>query len=116
MSDSAFMKSTPQIEALVSSATNFEQVRESVKAELERSGVVARDATDPYAGRLLRQVELDSPPAAVGAEPVNQGPTTHYRVFYPRDNDRFEVTGRSEAELDQKEDAIRRAIGAPGRR
>jgi len=116
MSESAFMKSNSRLDAIANSATSHEELKEQIKIELERTGVVVRDATDPYAGRLLRQVELDSPPAAVGAEPVNQGPTTHYRVFYPRDNDRFEVTGRSEAELDQKEDAIRRAIGAPGRR
>lgn len=114
MSDSAFMKSTPNIDALVSNATNFEQIRESVKSELEQSGVVARDANDPYAGRMLRQPELQVP-AAVVTTPAVEERSNHWRAFYPKGNDRYEITGRSESELDAKEDAIRRAIGAPGR-
>ena len=42
-----------------------------------------------------------SPIAASGAQP------TCIRVFYPGGNDRFEVWGASEAELDQKESALR---------
>jgi hypothetical protein len=114
MSADAFIKSTPQIDALVNGATNFEQLRESVKSELERNGMIARDWHDPYNGTLLRKPEM-AIPDAVAAEPTNQGPTTHYRVIYPFQNDRYELTGYSEAELDQKEAAIRSAIGAPGR-
>jgi len=114
MSADAFIKSTPQIDALVNGATNFEQLRESVKSELERNGMIARDPHDPYNGTLLRKPEM-AVPDVVAAEPANQGPTTHWRAFYPKGNDRYEITGHSETELDQKEDAIRRAIGAPGR-
>jgi hypothetical protein len=110
MSADAFIKSTPQIDLLVNRATNFEEIRESVKSELERSRVVARDAHDPYNGRLLRTPELDSP-AAAAPEPVDQRPSTCYRVIYPHLNDRYELTGRSEEELDAKEAAIRHAIG-----
>jgi hypothetical protein len=111
MSADAFIKSTPQIDALVNASTNFEQVRESVKAELEKNGVVARDASDPYNGRLLRQPELEVPAAVVAAEPVDQRPSNCYRVIYPFQNDRIELTAHSEAELDQKEARIRAAYG-----
>jgi hypothetical protein len=111
---SEFMKSSPRIDALVNSATSFESLREQVRLELERTGVVALDPNDPYNAKLIRKPEMDAP-AVVVAEPVNQGPTTHFRVIYPFQNDRYELTGHSEAELDQKEAAIRSALGARGR-
>lgn len=114
MSESAFMKSNSRLDAIANSATSHEELREQMKIELERSGVIARDPGDPLNGRLLRQVEMDSP-AAVTAAPAVEEPSTHWRAFYPKGNDRYEITGRSESDLDAKEDAIRRAIGAPGR-
>jgi hypothetical protein len=110
MSADAFIKSTPQIDLLVNRATNFEEIRESVKSELERSGVVARDPHDPYAGRLLRQVEMEAP-APVAGEPANRGPEMCFRVVYPGGNDRVELTAHSDAELDAKEARIRAAYG-----
>lgn len=107
---SEFMKSTPRIDTLVNSATSFESLREQVRLELERTGVVALDPNDPYNGKLLRKPEMDAP-AVVVAEPVNQGPTTHFRVVYPWGNDRVEITAHSEAELDAKEARIRAAYG-----
>ena len=114
MSESAFMKSNPRLDAIANAASSHEELREQMKIELERTGVVARDPGDPLSGRLLRRVEMDSP-AAVAAAPAVEAPSTHWRAFYPQGNSRFEITGSSLSDLDAKEDAIRRAIGAPGR-
>ena len=107
---SEFFKSTPKIDALVNAATNFESIRESMKAELETTGVISRERTDLYGANLLRQPELDAP-AAVHAGVEDRGNPTHLRVIYPHLDDRFEITGYDEADLDRKEAAIRQALG-----
>ena len=110
MSNDACMKSNSRLDAIANSATSHEELKEQMKIELERTGVVARDPGDPLNGRLLRRAEMEVPATTV-AEPANQGPTTHYRVIYPFQNDRIELTAHSEAELDQKEARIRAAYG-----
>src|ERR1700722_15393162 len=102
MSESAFMKSNPRLDAIPNAAGSHEELREQMKIELERTGVVARGPGDPLNGRLLRRVEMEAP-EVVAAAPVNQGPAKFFRVIYPYQNDRVELSAHSESELDQKE-------------
>jgi hypothetical protein len=103
MSENAFIKSTPQIDALVNGATNFEEIRESVKSELERSGVVLRDAHDPYNGRLLRQPERDSSSnSSVNADGQRE------RIIELANGRRFQLVANTEEELDFLEAGVRK--------
>jgi hypothetical protein len=54
-------------------------------------------------------------PAHCPVQSANQLAPTMMRVIYPHQNDRYEIYASSEEELNQKDAAIRAAVGGGGR-
>jgi hypothetical protein len=97
---SDFLPSNPRLDKIVLEETSgsdasFERLKAALHAE------VAGEGAPPQAPVLPAKTVL----------PVAQSGGTHYRVIYPHQNDRYELTGFSEAELDEKERTIRAAFG-----
>jgi hypothetical protein len=106
-----FLRSDKEIDAAVNAATNFEQMREAMLSTLANRGVLARSRTDAFDIRVIKTPELDAPPAPAAELSASANPTC-VRVIYPRQNDRLEIYGNSEAELDGKEARIRQLYGS----
>jgi hypothetical protein len=101
-----FMKSSAAVETAVNKATSHEELRESMLAVLAQQGAVARTRDEGV--RVIPQPEVFVPSASLADHPAEHANTARfYRVIYPHDNDRFELTGNSEAELDERERQIR---------
>jgi hypothetical protein len=101
MSD-IFLQSNKRIDEAVQSATDHASLRENMLLALEQSGSVVRP--DPFNVRLAHGQQPDQPAVVT---PVSPAQETHSRIFYPRGNDRFEIWGGSEEELNAKEAKIR---------
>jgi len=99
-----FLKSNPALDKIVNASTNVEMMREALKRELANTGIIARDPESLGYGiqRLPGQEPVPAPPAA--AQPPAE--PTCMRVVYVGNN-RFEMYGVSETELDEKERQIR---------
>jgi hypothetical protein len=102
-----FLKSNVALDKVVVEATNTEQMREALKAELARQGVIARD-TD-FGARVIGQPE-PTPSFPVSAEGRVRDDHMCERVLYPHNNLRLVIVGPSEVNLDQQEAAIRAAF------
>lgn len=95
-----FLKTNKGLERAVNEASNAEQLRENLKAELARQGVIARD-TD-FGARVIAQ-----------PEPVLEGTSVKVSASYGCEriiyigNARIILTGPSEQDLDQQEAVIR---------
>ena len=106
-----FLKSDPTIDKIVteSAAGGFEAMREALLQHLAKSGTIQRETGCTFGVRLLQpQTPEPSQDASVPAGPV--APTC-VRVIYPNGNDRFQIFGNSENELDAKEENIRKMYG-----
>jgi hypothetical protein len=102
-----FLKSNPRLDRTVNESTNFEDMREALKTELTKQGVITRNVREDgnYGARLMSgQHAAPTPEVSLPETPARE---TCVRVIYPHLNDRFEIHGVSEAELDQKEEQIR---------
>jgi hypothetical protein len=108
MADNFTSKSSPNLDRLVSSAQTVEDVRELCKADLERRGVIVREANG-YGAELVPEAQPAKAPALPATSRLGVGNAT--RVIYPAGNFRFELYGDSEQELDEIESRIRRALG-----
>lgn len=109
---SEFAKSNVALDAAIAKCTSMEEIREVTKANLANSGVITRDQESLLYGVIVnpgaRQMpQSDSP---MPAQP--QAAPTCSRVVYPHLNDRYELTGSSEAELDAQESRIRQMFGS----
>jgi hypothetical protein len=104
---SEFMKSNPALDALIAECTDPEKIRELTKAHLQEAGLISRERGEDYGVRLLRQPESE-PDVSL---PANTARETCMRVVYPSGQNRFEIYGASEQELDQKEQQIRNMFG-----
>lgn len=101
MSQDFVAKSNKELdEACASSRTNAE-LREKLLEVMARQGTIVRDPTDPT------NVQGVAAPPAPALPAEGQATATHFRVIYPHLNDRFEITGSSEAALDERERQIR---------
>ncbi len=105
MSDT--IKSTDAIDKKVMGSTNFEQLRESLLQELEKQGTIQRDRTDAYGVRVVGPVETDAPLQTDAPLPAGVDHNRVFRVVYPSGNNRFEIYGANDAELDERERQIR---------
>jgi len=107
-----FLKSNPKLDSAIESSTNFEDLRETIKQELAAQGVIVRQREEGnYGAHFLRQPETFTETrsdAFVSANPEND---KFVRVIYPAGNNRFEIYGSSEADLDAKEGQIRAMFG-----
>jgi hypothetical protein len=90
---SEFLRSNPRLDKIVTDSTNFEEMRARMKAEI--------------AGQPIVEPAPEAPAPAATVNTCH----THSRIIYPHGNDRFELTGFSDAELDDKERRIRAALG-----
>ena len=104
MSNDQFMPSNPALDALISECTDPEQIRELTKAFMESSGIISRTRGEDWGARLLRHPE---PPPDVPLAATPAPVPTCSRVIYPHLNDRYEITGSSEMELDERERQIK---------
>jgi hypothetical protein len=111
MLEDAALKNVPKlVEEAINSATTQSELRELMIAAMERSGMtVPRTRDDEFNIRLTPQAAASSAPV-MPAVRLTQEPTV-YRVIYPSGNDRYEISGTSEQELDQKEARIRSMFG-----
>jgi hypothetical protein len=98
------MKSNPALTAAIEGATNHEALKEAMLKTLAEQGIVVRDRTDAFNTRLTPQPTQD--PISVTA-PLPAAEPTCVRTIYPHLNDRYEIFGSSEAELDERERQIR---------
>jgi hypothetical protein len=89
---SEWAKSTPEFDKAISECVDSSRLQEIIRNHFDRDGAAPE------------------PPAVPVPAPV-QAPQTHIRVVYPSGNNRFEVYGASEAELDEKERQIRAMFG-----
>jgi hypothetical protein len=104
---SEFAKSNPNLDHLVSSATNFEAIREACKSDLARQGIITRPEPGAYGAELApgaQPVEVSVP----ANSRLGTGPAM--RVFYPAGNMRFEIYGEDEEQLDAIEGRIRASL------
>ena len=103
MANSFFSEPNPNLDRVVRESDSFD----AMKAALHQAqGMVSEEETIVNSGYRPTPTESVTPfsgpkIAASGAMP------TCIRVIYPGGNDRFEICGMSEAELDQKEAALR---------
>src|SRR6266566_4269607 len=101
---SDFMRSNSKIEQAVIDATTgqdagYEHMRSALRNALQADGVIVRDRYSEFGVHVVRPSETPK----VAALPANPAMDTYMRVVYPAGNNRFEIYGASEAELDAKE-------------
>jgi hypothetical protein len=89
-------------------AHSHEELRELTLQQLALEGKTVRVYGDDFNTRA--NVTTFTKPAAV-LLPENPAEQTHSRVIYPHGNDRYEIFGASQDELNQKESRIRAAYG-----
>lgn len=105
---SEFMRPPAGLEAEIAACNSPEMIREIVKRSLAKAGVISRESSGEYGVQYLGQPA----PATEVALPAASEPApraTCVRVIYPGGNDRYEIFGVSEADLDLKEQRIRAA-------
>jgi hypothetical protein len=101
-----FIPSNAKLDAVINGADNFESLREQLKAQLAREGVISRDSESQGYGVKLLPGQRTEPTAQVAVS-ANQAQATCTRVIYPAGNNRFEIYGASEQELDERERQLR---------
>jgi hypothetical protein len=107
MSD--FAKSSPNLDRLIASLHNPEDIREACKDDLAKRGVIVRTDSGSYGAQLVPGSQPAEAPALSATSRLGVG--NAMRVIYPAGNFRFELYGDSEQELDDIESRIRRALG-----
>ena len=96
-----------ELESVISRAHTSAELRESMLQELTRQGQIVRTREDEFdirRGPRAGAPEAQPAPSLSVARP--QSPTC-FRVIYPSGNNRFELYGASEAELDLREQQIK---------
>jgi len=101
-----FLRPSAAVDKIVNDSTDFENMRERMKVELEKQGVLVRNPLDGGFGVQLNPGYRPAEPAPV-PEPEAPRAQNCVRVVYPKGNDRYEIFGASEQELDLKEAQIR---------
>jgi hypothetical protein len=99
-----FIKSNPELDALIADAKTPQELRAVMLQNLsDRGAIKIQDDQLAAIGREARIPEPSRPPSF----PVSDAAPTCMRVFYPHANDRYEIYGSSDDDLDKKEAAIR---------
>jgi hypothetical protein len=101
-------KSNPELDAAINGVTDVTALRETLLRTLTAQGTLVRSRDDEFNNRLIRKPEAETPEVALPANPARD---TCVRVVYPSGNNRVELYGRSEQELDEQEAKIRQALG-----
>jgi hypothetical protein len=107
MSENYIGSSNRQTDELYRNCRTAEDVREVARQQLEAQGIISRDRGGDV---VVNSGEpLIRPVTAVPVPARNIGKFS--RVIYPGGNDRYELFGDSEQELDTKEARLRSAYG-----
>jgi hypothetical protein len=104
------MTTDKSFEERIAAATSTAEIQEICIQSGERQGVLVRqrDGSVTIRETSVPSSEPESKPAAVAQSPANP---TCMRVIYPHMNDRYELFGASEKELDERERQIRAMFG-----
>jgi len=102
-------KASYELTKAANEATSFQDLRETVLKGLAAEGVIVRSRTDEFNNQVNPNYQPEPLAPAVPQAPAKQ---TSVRVIYPHLNDRFEIYGASETELDEKERQIRAMFGS----
>jgi len=110
MLNDATIKVPKNVEDAINSCTDPSSLRQVALNAMADAGIIVRHHGDDLNYRLNpdaveRPAASSLPVARPAAEP------TVYRIIYPHGNDRYEISGTSEQELDQKEARIRSVFG-----
>ena len=97
----------PALERAIASCTSAEEIRELTHRYLQEHGVIQRER----GGESIVEQAGGRMPQRVASMPASSGLQTVSRFIYPHLNDRIEIFGGSEQELDEKEKAIRASYG-----
>src|ERR1700682_2911213 len=112
MSD-IFLRSDAALDAAISECTDPERIRELTKAHLAATGISSRERGNDWGARVIGSQPSESAPAV--ALPANVLQDACVRTIYPSGNNRFEIYGASEQELDEKERQIRSMFSGSAR-
>jgi hypothetical protein len=97
----------PKLEAAIRKATTPEEIRELVIGSGSRHGVLTRERDGSLTLNDPSQYVAPAPVQPMMPQSDDPASFKCWRVIYPHANDRFELFGASEAELDEKEKTIR---------
>jgi hypothetical protein len=111
-----FLPSNAKIDKVVIDATTgkdagYENMKMALRHALQNEGIIVRNPDAEIDVRLNPAYQQQHPQPTAPPQPAAPLALTCYRVIYPRGNDRYEIHGVSEEEIDQKEAAIRAALG-----
>jgi hypothetical protein len=101
--------SNPALEAALANAQTPNEVRELTLQILAAQGQIVRSRDDEFNHQVLRQPQ--PVPASAPAASAPAAAERCMRIFCPHNNDKFEIYGVSEMELDEKERQIRAMYG-----
>jgi hypothetical protein len=104
---SEFLRPSAATDKIANESVSFEGLREAMKSELEKQGVIVRGPLEDGGWGAQLGPGYHAEPAVEVSLPEASRPQNCVRVIYPHLNDRFEIFGASEQELDLKEAQIR---------
>jgi hypothetical protein len=112
MLQDATLKNIPQsVEDAINSCTDPLSLRQVALNSMAEAGIIVRARGNDLDYRLNADViERQSAPFVPVAGPAQE--PTCFRVVYPHRNDRYEIYGVSEQELDEKEKHLRAIYGS----
>jgi hypothetical protein len=112
MLNDATLKNVPKsVEDAINSCTDPSSLRQMALNSMAEAGIIVRHRGDDLNYRLNPDaVERPAASSLPAARPAQE--PTCYRVLYLHGNDRLEIYGMSEAELDQKERQLRAMYGS----
>jgi hypothetical protein len=107
MLNDATLKNVPKsVEDAINSCTDPSSLRQMALNSMAEAGIIVRHRGDDLNYRLNPDA-VERPAASTMPDSRPAAEPTCMRVIYPHGNDRIELFGNSESELDQKERLIR---------
>jgi hypothetical protein len=104
MSEDAFLKLTPEMKRIIEDATNPEAMRQAMKAELERTGMIKPiERGSHYGATLLRAPELANSGSSLPASDSDGFLTREVRWHESTGKRTLIIRARTLAELDELE-------------
>jgi hypothetical protein len=103
MANTFFSEPNPTLDKIVRESVTFDALKDALH---KAQGMVSEEETIVNSGYRPAPTESVAPLSAPKVAASDAMPTC-IRVIYPGGNDRFEICGMSESELDQKESALR---------
>jgi hypothetical protein len=107
-STTPYYKATPEMERKIRECTDPNEIQQLLAQLMAERGVQTRGSYGTY-DRTLDSDVPSAPSASAAAAPVESAGANArcFRVIYPAGNNRFELFGNTEQELDEQEAKIR---------